>query len=262
MRLDEIEVGSKDQRGRDILGIYWSTKDYIVFKHPWGLSPHFSDDNATATQQRHDYHQIGPTLSHVNALRSGKIFNAESVDRAIARAIAQCLEGEIESSRKTLEGVTTRLQNLRNLQGRLEYQGAALLMTVVVGIFFYLLTLGPSSSGLTDSQPVLGFERVMSVALFGALGGFLSVSMGIRKLEIDPDSDSRINYVSGASRIIIAIIGSIFVYLGVVSDLVLGGLQAFETEEGLLALAMASGFSETLVPNLFRKIATTDGGGS
>ena len=122
MRLEEVKKGALDQRGREILDVFWSTKDYVIFRHPSGISPHFSDDHEVADRQRKAYGEIGPLLSDVNALRSGAIWRGESIDREIARAISQALDGNVENAKRVLSAVRERLRNLRTIRGRLEYQ--------------------------------------------------------------------------------------------------------------------------------------------
>src|SRR6266850_8377980 len=139
MRLEELKKGGVDQRGRQILDILWSTNDYVIFRHSSGISPHFSDDKEVARTQRAAYASIGPQLSKVNALRSATVLQAESIDREIARGIYQCLEGDLNSAGHTLDGVVVRLQNLINIQGRLQYQISCLLTVILVAILFVLI---------------------------------------------------------------------------------------------------------------------------
>lgn len=134
MRLDEVKKGATDQRGRDIIDVFWSTKDYVIYQHAGGISPHFSDNNDAAAKQRASYARIGPLLSEVNALRSGTAWRAASVDREIARGISQCLEGDLDNAQKTLTTVRARLHNLRTIEGRLQYQVGSLIAAVVIGI--------------------------------------------------------------------------------------------------------------------------------
>src|SRR6187455_2404487 len=81
----------------------------------------------------------------------------------------------------------------------------------------------------------------------------------LKTLTIDPDSDWRINAIAGASRIIIAVIGSIFVYLMIVAKLALTGLNLLDSDAGIYAISIAAGFSEKFVPNLLRGLSVEDG---
>ena len=253
MQLNEVVKGGKDQRGREILDVYWSTRDYVIFKHPSGISPHFSDDDELAKQQRSAYSDIGPTLSKVNALRSGLTVKTESIDREIARAVSQALDGHIDNARVILDAVRERLLGLRSAKGRLQYQlsAFALMVLVILAIWAY-----GAAWQLAKSEELL---MLLRVALCGAVGGFLSISMTIRTLDIDPDADWKVNALAGASRIIIALIGSVFVYFALKSGLVLGSLNLFAHPEGVYTIAIASGFSETLVPNILSRVSERAG---
>jgi hypothetical protein len=254
MDVAELKTGSADQRGRKILDILWSTQDYVIYRHPSGLSPHFSDNADLARKQRAAYSSIGPQLSKVNALRSATVWRAASIDREIARAIYQSLEGDLKNAAATLDGVRTRLENLINIQGRLQYQTSCFLTVVL----FALLYLAVSCLLANEPMTELSVTRFASVALCGSLGGFLSISTSLKTLTIDPDSDWRINAIAGASRIIIAVIGSIFVYLMIVAKLALTGLNLLDSDAGIYAIAIAAGFSEKFVPNLLRGLAVED----
>lgn len=252
VRLDEVKKGGSDQRGREILDVYWSTKEYVIFRHAQGISPHFSDDEELARRQRDSYAEIGSVLTAVNALRSGAVWGGESVDREIARAISQALDGNVENSKRILVAVRGRLRNLRTMRGRLEYQTGSLAMTLLALVGF--LVLAPpllSTQGGSSFSPLM----LAQVAACGALGGFLSVAIGIRRVEIDPDTYWVVNGLAGAFRIVIAVIGSIFVYFAIVSELILGNLSFGASTAGIFAISIAAGFSETFVPNMLQQVA-------
>jgi len=222
-----------------------------MFRHSSGISPHFSDDKNIAKNQRSAYAPIGPQLSKVNALRSATVLRAESIDREIARAVYQCLEGDLKKAGETLDSVSLRLQNLINIQGRLQYQISCLVTVLAFAMIYFAIRY--FSNDKADNP--LSILRLASVAICGALGGFLSISIGLQKLAIDPDADQRINAIAGASRIVIAMIGSIFVYLMIVSRLLLTGLNLLDSDAGIYAISMAAGFSGKLVPDILRRLS-------
>lgn len=252
MRLDEVKKGGLDQRGREILDVFWSTEEYVIFRHAAGISPHFSDDAEIARHQREAYAEIGPVLAAVNALRSGAIWRGESIDREIARAISQALDGNVENAKRILAAVRERLRNLRTIRGRFEYQTGSLAMTLLA--LAGLLGIGPVLSGDQGGSAVSPL-MIAQVASCGALGGFLSVAIGIRKVEIDPDAYWLINGLAGAFRIVIAVLGSIFVYFAITADLILGNLSLETSTAGIFAISIAAGFSETFVPNVLQQVS-------
>ena len=131
--------------------------------------------------------------------------------------------------------------NLRTIEGRLWYQIGSLIAAVIVGLFSCLVAWFSVAQEPTNTLSVF---RLASVGVFGALGGRLSVAIGIKKVTIDPDAARKINILSGASRIVIAVIGSVLVYMAVVSKLVLANLNLTESA-GIFTIAMVAGFSQT-----------------
>ena len=245
MQLHEMKVGKLDLHGRKILDVLWATEHYAVYSHSNGISPKYSDDPELAHKQRHAYSQIGPQLSSVQALRTGAIRRTESINREISRAISQSLEGYVEHAHEILVDVHTRLHKLRRLHDRLQYllSCCAVTLLAIAGLAIALLL----DSGGSDLSPVL----IMQIAACGAIGGFLSVCVGVRRLNIDPDSGWTGNVVSGGSRIIIAIIGAVFVYFAMVSNLLFGLIPIAESATAIFAVSIAAGFIESVVPNLF-----------
>jgi len=259
MQVEDLKLYKLDQRERKILEIFWSTKDYVIYRHSSGLSPHFSDDEDLRKKQQSAYAQIGPKLSKVNALRSATVWRAASIDREIARAIFQSLEGDLTNAAATLDGVRARLENLINLQGRLQYQISCFATVVIFAVVHLVLRYVQDN----PAPAALSLVRLSSVAMCGALGGFLSISISLKQLTIDPDADWRVNTIAGASRIVIAVIGGIFVYLMIVADLALTKLHLLDSDAGIYAISVAAGFSEKLVPNLLSGLSLDgDGGGT
>lgn len=255
MQLDDLRIGEHDRQGREILDVMWSTENYAVYSHRAGISPQFSDDAELAHRQRAAFAQIGPLLSTVNALRTGSIRRAESVNREISRAISQSLEGHVEHAHDILIDVQTRLHKLRSLYGRLQYQFSCFVVTFLavagLGVALFL-----GSAGMVyELSPLL----MAQIATCGALGGFLSVTVGIRRLDIDPDGDWKINVIAGGSRIVIAMIGALFMYFAIVSNLLLGLLPIENSAAGVFAVSIAAGFIESFVPNPFLQAGSDNG---
>jgi hypothetical protein len=256
MQLDELRIGEHDRQGREILDVMWSTENYAVYSHRTGISPQFSDDAELAHRQRAAFAQIGPLLSTVNALRTGSIRRAESINREISRAISQSLEGHVEHAHDILVDVQTRLHKLRSLYGRLQYQFSCFAVTLLAVTGLGAALFFGSTLGNYELSPLL----MAQIATCGALGGFLSVTVGIRRLEIDPDGDWKINVIAGGSRIVIAMIGAVFVYFAIVSNLLLGLLPIESSTAGVFAVSIAAVFIESFVPNPFLQAGTGENG--
>jgi hypothetical protein len=121
----------------------------------------------------------------------------------------------------------------------------ALVLIVLIALLveFLLWRFGSPASPWTD------WTRVVT---WGAAGGFLSIAIGVRKLDIDPDTQWRVNAYYGLIRLTIANISALVLYslikAGPVFQLIFSGTSDRELF-ALYAFATAAGFSETLVPN-------------
>jgi len=194
----DYRVGGLDKRGRRVLDILWSTKDYVIFQHAGGISPHFSDEDDLSREQARRYMQLGPDLSRINALlpppneagdkgpsapRSWSFFHTPNafLFRETARAIANALTGDHQRAIDVLAFVEARLIARRRAQGQFQYllacTGTLATIVLIALLFEFLLPL-----------PATPWSDLVRVATCGAAGGFLSVAIGIRKLDIDPDT--------------------------------------------------------------------------
>jgi hypothetical protein len=173
------------------------------------------------------------------------------VDQAHLRAIRLSLGGNTEGAARLLEQTKQRLVRLDSVTGRLYYLGFCALVVLLVAIVAIVVTaIGSANSELVTWS---------YVALFGSLGGFLSVASGLDRLELDPAA-WYVNAASGCSRIVIAVIGAWFVYLLIRAEIIFGTITQLQSIWAVLALSVVAGFSETYVPNLLRKAESGQGG--
>jgi len=101
---------------------------------------------------------------------------------------------------------------------------------------------------------------LVSVATCGSIGSFISVALNLKNLEIDPDAPAMISVISGVSRIMIGMIGAVLVYFLIRADILLGIISQSNSVFAILAISVVAGFSETLVPNILRKMESQQNG--
>ena len=192
--------------------------------------------------------KISSQLGRIYALQPEELSKVESINKTIARAITQSIEGNLEEATKLLNDAESRLIRLRCLQGRLEY----LLSSGILALAFILVLLNATllSKYFSISDEIVVLFKITTC---GALGGFLSVSINVWKLDIDLDASRLLNFAAGSSRIIIAAVAGIFAYFAVKSDLILGNLS--KTGYGIYIASMVAGFSEKFIPNIIRSIS-------
>jgi len=261
----DYRIGGLDKRGRKVLDILWSTKEFVIFKHAKGISPHFSDDDEQSHEQAQRYMRLGPALSRINALlpppdkaddngrygyRVWGFFHTpnEFLYRETARAIANALTGDHARALAILAFVEARLIVRRRAEGQFQYLLACTAMLAIIVLIASTLEfwLPPPSQ----------WQELLRVATCGAAGGFLSVAIGIRKLDVDPDTQWWVNAYYGLIRLTIAILSAVVLYFLIKGKLVLQPLFSEGLPEvafALYAFSVAAGFSETLVPNILRR---------
>jgi hypothetical protein len=248
---NEFIVGSKDLHGSEILQVYITASDYVIYKTETGISVYTYEDNLPDDDKIYWKRmvQIGPEIGEIKSLQPAKK-GFESIDRELVRGMYQALEGKIELARSLMETAKNRLIRLRCLRGRLEYLISSFVFTLFP-LFFLLLFYF-----INFFQQKTFFITIASVASCGAIGGFLSVSLNVWKLEIDLDAGSALNFAAGGSRILIALMAAIFVYFAIKSELILGTMG--KSEYGVYVACIISGFSESFIPNIIRKMSETN----
>lgn len=252
MSLAEVRTGRPDKRGLDILDVYWAVADYKIYRTERGISPHFSDDEEKAGEQRQRYMNIGPQLSRLNGmLNVGYIGDAEPFfNREIARAVAQALEGNAAKAAETLTQLEARASKSWQISARTEYITACGVVTLLATLAWLLrLSVG---QGLT-ALPVLQFQ----VMALGAWGAFLSVAIGLSNLEVDPHASSRYNLLTGVLRILVGMLGAMILYFVLMSEVfsnLVTSASAYN-DYAIYVLSVVAGFSERMVPSILDQVA-------
>jgi hypothetical protein len=142
---------------------------------------------------------------------------------ALSRIFNLCVSGERqELIEELIEGTEQRIRNLKITQGRLIYFLSSIGMVLLNLIVTILL------SQLIANN--ISFYSV--ITLCGSLGSLFSVALNLNKINIDIDAPWGINVISGSSRIVIGMVGAIFTYFLVKSNLVLGLINQANSDYG------------------------------
>ena len=175
----------------------------------------------------------------------------EFAARMLARCMAQAFEGHAEQALLVLQRVETCMASIIRGYDRMKYATAtagALIFVVIV-----LLMLVSSLHHFKDVDwfplDVAALAKYAKLSMLGAIGAFLSVSLGIRRIWIDVDLDAWQHFYAGCSRIIIGVIGALAIGLALDSRFLSPGFGRDLKLPVDHFLAFIAGFSETLVPN-------------
>ena len=247
---EEFKIGGLDLQGRKIEHVYVTGVEYVVYRTNQGIKVYIYDELLPDEERVlwKNFVKISNQLGRIYALQPEELSSVESINKTIARAITQSIEGHLADAVELLNNAESRLIRLRCLKGRLEYLISA---GITVFTFIIMLSIIQFLSRYISIPDEL--IMILKVTTCGALGGFLSVSINVWKLNIDLDANRILNAASGSSRIVIASVAAVFAFFAVKSELILGTLS--KTIYGIYIASMVAGFSEKFIPNIIRSIS-------
>ena len=155
---------------------------------------------------------------------------------------ANACEGELK---KIAQDMTSRMRRTCQRAYQIGALGAA-----VVPAIIYLIAY--QFSALNDLA-----IRLFSGAVFAALGGFLSVLIGSRQLELDLKESFGATMVYGVFRIVIGVISGIVVVFLIRADFLLGPLKKPDSYDAFVVACFVAGFSERLIPNVLKNFESS-----
>ena len=230
-----LRVGATDVDGDQIKMVYKVMDDYAIYITEHGVK-HDSINPTTKT--------FSPIVTMVNDLnRYRKRYNF--IDRDIAQAKVECLEGNPDRAQQILGQTNGRVGKLLEDENRFQYIFVCMIAAALPPLTAFLLSFSPLPSQ---------YQFVGWIASCGGLGALLSVCIHMKRLEIDPASSNLMNAVSAVSRIVIGMIGAVFLFLAIKGNIIFGALNDVSNPSLLLATSIMAGFSETLVPNTLRHV--------
>jgi hypothetical protein len=290
----DIEPGKTDQRGKKIDEVYSSVSGlFAVFCSGNEVTIQYADDDEQGSQQRKALSPIRPLRGEIDGLVR-KLMQALSppdqadteekrfYDRQVADALFMGLQGDVDQCRILLESVRDAVRERLLSVGRMQVAKWTLystlfvlgffgLLVLVAGVVGYVFSGAGSAADAAELLPprsgdgVFAFvtdTHLWAAAVFGALGAWLSIAIGLRHREVIPSTSKLDNIVDPTLRIIVAVLSAMVLFS-------LVHLGAFEVRFGDIAIAwpdkddgtwrgihvaiilgIVAGFSERLVGNL------------
>lgn len=262
----KYKTESLDNKGRLIKHIYFYKKDFIIYKTidsvEWMINHEYPSISPLDYSNR--INKIMFSLANLESQNPKKIGRPETINKLVAQGIKLALEDSIEDSQKLLDKAKERLKTLRITYFKQHYLIASFytssLIIFTMACINYMYNLF-GEYVLNILEIVHISTELTTVIICGCLGGFLSVAYGIKKIIINPDDDF---VVVGVSRIFIAVISSIIIYVTVKADIVSDLSQLFLNDSSKVDLwkvgfiSVIAGFIESLVPNLLKKQASKE----
>nr|WP_288256963.1 hypothetical protein [uncultured Pseudomonas sp.] len=248
MKPYDYKTGGLDNDGVKVEKIYTKAIGYVVYRTTSAIKLDMDDDHPEMELYMNNHFRIGVDLARIYSWLPENLSWSEPINKQIARAMTTNVAGNYDEAKKMLGHAEERIIKLKTIQGRIQYTLSAFLTALLMSVIAFFSS---GSAGL-----------ITLAMLCGALGGILSIAVGYSSLKIDIDANWATNGLIGSSRIIIAIIASVFSYLAISSGIAFSFIQEAKSNHGVLLVAMISGFAEMLVPNMMSNLARTDTGTS
>lgn len=237
--------------------IYYASTDYIVY---------VTKEDPTELCHNHNDRKIEENVNRVlPLLYQLKRYFGNTEEKVayfpeIAAIYKLCLENDIAGATSTANDLITHLrqQILARNNAQLRYQGICLSFMLINILFAMLLRY------CFDMGKVAAFWEYFQVGVWGSFGGWLSVSIKMNRNSYDLTASSAIQTLSAISRMFIAIISAVIIHALVEAHVVLGILSNLKGgsvgKTVIYSLAAASGFSESLVPDLLNVLSKKGSG--
>ena len=242
---NDFRINDIDNDGSTIERIYYKSLNYVVYRTKNAIRIDFDDDCQSLSEFTSNHYKLGVQLARIYSWLPESLSWSEPINRQIARAIVVNVQGRADDAEKMLDHAEVRIIKLKTIQGRLEYTISSFI--VVFALWLLLIIF---------QHPCLQSNAIYAaVALCGAIGGVLSVTLGYASLEIDTDANKWTNCLIGASRILISVAAALFIYFAISSEVALAFLGKMKSLDGIYLAAMTAGFSERLVPNIMANVS-------
>lgn len=273
---DEISgpprLHEKDKNGFQIQNIFACTRQFAIYEADHQVRYQLPENYHVAKALRQKIAELGGLRASIEHLRAEPALSESERTRAareVAWALTQAFEDESdppsEQPKEILSRVDARLRSLVKSHYRKKYVMANVVafcaIEVILGlaaIIFSTMWILPGNFGALHRYALYG--------VFGGLGAFLSVTIGIRSIDVDINLKVWEHIFAGATRILIGVVGALVIGLALDSRFINptfgnpgvapdpANLGNLEWRLALnLIFAFIAGFSETLVPNLLRR---------
>jgi hypothetical protein len=267
----KLTVGGKDPSGNVVQWVYARTDWYTIYLADGQVRYVLPDDYSAAKALRRRIAPLGGLRASIEDLRSERTIDDDERARAareLAWALGDAFETEgdnaSDQAKQIMIRVDERLRSLVMSHYRKRYVFANATSFAIVEAILVAVFLG---SSMVSGNPRAGeLASYAEFGMLGALGAFLSVVASIRSITCDIKLSAWENVFSGATRIMVGVIGAWVIVLALDSALVdptfgHGADQPAGVREGGIAprtamyfiLSFIAGFSESLAPNILRR---------
>lgn len=239
----DFKQGEKDLSGNTVRQVFAKRKGkYVIYETVRKQLIYNLDENFQVPENRKVSKlliQVGDLVTHARILRS-------KYNSSLAYTMRTLFDGDAEGAEDALHRIIKDMTRHLNRRAKISYQiGAATMMILVLTAVVALFRLGALSQ--VDI-------RFIFAVVFSSMGGLLSVASSTKSIKVELQDSIYANMMYGAFRIVIAIITGIIVCFLIEAGVIFAFLKGTPELNGFIIASFLSGFSEKLIPNLFREL--------
>ncbi len=262
--IQDATVGSLNWGGQKITSIFGRADNLLVYRidgdrNDDSLRVFWSHtDDAKLQFMMTNYTSIQVPLNTVYSVIH-KSANPIRVLRRIGSVIAMVLDTNedrkdsvIHDAESICIAITSQInQEYQSLiSGKLCYLCGCFSVVLLLSIASITCFLNRHMQFISDNMTL---AQLTYAASFASYGGFISVSTALNSLVNEPDVRKFSYIIYGITRIIVSVLGGLFVFVVLKSGLVFKFVEHTSLFSALV-FCFAAGFSEKLVPDLLKKL--------
>lgn len=256
-KLNAVTIGKTDTSGRVVYDIYVKADEFAIYSiAPEGLIRNIAIDIETKDPNNLDlvncFQAVKGEFDKLKAIsdRAGD----KSYSARVAHALSVAIYGKPDDAKIILREIYVNIieDYKERVKGKIIYLSGTFMIALIINVFaLYLYICQPEL--IVNNRHA--FYELSILCAFSTLGGFVSVSRGLTKIDVEKGLGPWPYLLHGVERNIFSIIGGTFIYVLIKSNLLFGFVNSLAIPfYGLMAFGFLAGFSETLIPNALKNL--------
>lgn len=256
--ISKLSIGGTDRSGRSISNIYVKADEFVIYSTDANgaiedIAIYIdAEDPDEEIKIINNFQQVKGDFDKLKAI-SNHCSNQSYSARA-SHALSVAIYGDPDKARNILKEIFNNIEDeyKEKVIGKLIYISGAFLVTISMGCLSLYLYLIQPIFIVIERQAIYELILVCSLA---TMGGLISVSKNLNKINVDKGLGKLPYFVYGIERNIFSIVGGIFIFLLMKSNLLFGFVSSLDNHlYGYLVFGFLAGFSETLIPNALKNL--------
>jgi len=258
-RISLMQVGNKDALGNQIIKIFVKSDEFIIYEiETNNLSESLRVIIDTETEKDENglilnFNKVKAKFIEIKGLLY-KVVDDYTLKSRLAHILSLAIKGDIEIANNQFDLLIKEINSeyQKQFMNKFYFTLTAFIF-VLINISISIALYFASHSSLITQKSVL--IDLIYVLTCGSIGGMFSLSLKLKKINLEKGIPGIIFYAYGIERIIIAMFASFIAYLAILTDFAFSFLKNLPNPiYGLMIIGIVAGFSESFVPNLLLKI--------